>query len=256
MMKLSQYLGEKDKFKYKKNMQKGVSLITLVITIVVIIILAAMAFVGNDGTIDEATVATYRHELKDVEVSVSATRINNQKGGIGEEFKETGFYPIIIENPPENFVSFGADEIYGYIVDLENIENEETKKGKDYKKYIDLAAGQTITFGNEGKDNDVYIYDATGKVFYAKGLYVEGGVYFSDVLTKDAPDVTVQKYYDTGANIVELVISVEPVIPGANVTLKINDSIIAPEADGTYKYTATSNGIYIVRAEEAGDLFP
>ena len=31
-------------------------------------------------------------------------------------------------------------------------------------------AGQTITFGSEGKDNDVYIYDATGKVYNVSGL--------------------------------------------------------------------------------------
>lgn len=60
--------------------QKGVSLIVLVITIIVIIIIATISFVANDGTISEATIATYKHELKDVEVSVSQTRIRNQQG--------------------------------------------------------------------------------------------------------------------------------------------------------------------------------
>jgi hypothetical protein len=38
---------------------------------------------------------------------------------------------------------------------------------------------KTITFGKDGNDNDVYVYDATGKVYYAKGYYVEqGGILF------------------------------------------------------------------------------
>ena len=235
----------------KHTSQKGVSLITLVITIIVVIILASLAISGNIGTVDEATVASYKHELKDVEVGVSATRINNQKGGIGEEFKETGFYPIIIENPPENFVSFGEDEFYGYIVDLDYIDNEETKKGFDYKKYINAAADQTITFGKQGRDNDVYIYDATGKVFYAKGLYVEGGVYYSDVLTKDGPIISIEKIYNDALNVVELSITVTPVTDNpTNITLRINNSSITSESDGTYKYTATTNDTYLITAEE------
>ena len=85
--------------KDKKKFNKGVSLITLVITIVVILILAAIGVTAGLGAIDEAAIADYRNELKSVEVSVSARRINNQKGGIGEEFKEKGFKPVYIEKP-------------------------------------------------------------------------------------------------------------------------------------------------------------
>ena len=138
--------------KEKLKSQKGVSLIVLVITIIVVVIIATIALRSNDGAINEANIATYKHELKDVEVSVSQTRIKNQQGGIGEEYKETGFYPIIIENPPENFVSFSDDDYYGYIVDLNYVKNRESKNGYDYKKYMFGSENKTITFGKNGKD--------------------------------------------------------------------------------------------------------
>ena len=96
--------------KEKIKSPKGLSMITLVITIVVVVIIATISIVANLGTIDESAIADYRHELKNVEVSVSAVRISNQKGGIGEEFKEEGFYPVLIENPPQEFVSFEENE--------------------------------------------------------------------------------------------------------------------------------------------------
>lgn len=73
-MKKLKYFREK-----KPKREKGVSLIVLVITIIVMIILATIAFVANDETISETTIATYKHELKGVEVSVSQTRVKNQQ---------------------------------------------------------------------------------------------------------------------------------------------------------------------------------
>lgn len=237
--------------KEKLKSQKGVSLIVLVITIIVVVIIAAISLRSNDGAISEANIATYKHELKDVEVSVSQTRIKNQQGGIGEEYKETGFYPITIENPPENFVSFSDDDYYGYIVDLNYVKNKESKKGYDYKKYMFGSENKTITFGKNGEDNDVYIYDATGKVFYAKGFYVEGGVYYSDVLSQDGPIISVTKAYNEASNVVDMVIGITPVISEDEVTVRVNNSMGLDEKDEyIYDYTATSNGTYIITAEE------
>ena len=237
--------------KEKLKSQKGVSLIVLVITIIVVVIIATIALRSNDGAINEANIATYKHELKDVEVSVSQTRIKNQQGGIGEEYKETGFYPIIIENPPENFVSFSDDDYYGYIVDLNYVKNRESKKGYDYKKYMFGSENKTITFGKNGKDNDVYIYDATGKVFYAKGFYIDGGVYYSDVLSEDGPVISVTKVYNEASNVVDMVIGVMPVNEGDEVTVRVNNSMGLDEKDEyIYDYTATSNDTYIITAEE------
>lgn len=107
-------------------------MIVLVITIIVVVIIATIALRSNDGAINEANIATYKHELKDVEVSVSQTRIKNQQGGIVRNIRN-GFYPIIIENPPENFVSFSDDDYYGYIVDLNYVKIEKVKRAMTIK---------------------------------------------------------------------------------------------------------------------------
>ena len=249
--------------KLNKKSKKGVSLITLVITIVVIIILATIAISGNMGTVTDAELADYRHELKTVEVSVASVRIGNQQNGIGEEYKEVGFYPIIIENPPKNFESFTNGELhdfndgefYGYIVDLKTAKEDSVKRGKDYKKYTDYEANKekVLTFGERGKDNDVYVYDATGKMFYAKGIYADGGVYYSDELTQDGPIVNIEKKPDSNdehVTKVELIIEVIPVVSDSNMRVKLNGEVLNKEEDGKYRYMATKNGTYIVEAEE------
>ena len=47
-------------------------------------------------------------------------------------------------------------------------------------------------------------------MYYAKGLYAEGGVYFSDELIKEGPIITIEKNYDEDANVVNLVIKAKP----------------------------------------------
>lgn len=113
------------------------------------------------------------------------------------------------------------------------------------------SENKTITFGKNGKDNDVYIYDATGKVFYAKGFYIDGGVYYSDVLSEDGPVISVTKVYNEASNVVDMAIGVMPVNEGDEVTVRVNNSMGLDEKDEyIYDYTATSNGTYIITAEE------
>ena len=131
------------------------------------------------------------------------------------------------------------------------VKNRESKKGYDYKKYMFGSENKTITFGKNGKDNDVYIYDATGKVFYAKGFYIDGGVYYSDVLSEDGPVISVTKVYNEASNVVDMIIGVMPVNEGDEVTVRVNNSMGLDEKDEyIYDYTATSNDTYIITAEE------
>ena len=56
------------------------------------IILALITMEGSGIQIEEASTAEYKYELKGIEVTVSAQRTSNQLDGIGEEFKEKGFF--------------------------------------------------------------------------------------------------------------------------------------------------------------------
>ena len=240
----------------KRKAQKGISMLTLIITIVVIIILSLITLRGSGNSIDEAGLADYKYELKGIEVSVSSARVANQDAGIGEEYKEEGFYPVIIENPPEDFVGFegwdihgySGDECYGYVVDLENIKESGTKKGHDYDKYENYETEEkSITFGKDGKDNDVYIYDAIGKVYYAKGYYVEGGVYFSDSLIKEEDSIiSIVKEYNEEENNVNIIITIDEDVD----TVRVNGNVVPKDEKGNYTYTVDKNGTYEVTAEK------
>lgn len=69
----------KKKIKKKNRLQKGISMLTLIITIIAIIILSLIVLRGNGRTIDDAAIADYKYELKGIEVSVSSARVANQQ---------------------------------------------------------------------------------------------------------------------------------------------------------------------------------
>ncbi len=240
----------------KKKDSKGISMIALVITIITMVILASIAIVNHNDTMDEVKVADYRNELKTVEVNVSSYRLKNQIEGMGEDVHEKGFYKVKIENPPSDFVSFGEEDCYGYVVDLAKIEQVDVAKyGKEYLKYA--STEKEVIFGKRGTDNDVYIYDALGKVFYAKGLYIEDGVYFSDILTQEGPNIVVTKELVKDPNDENVVtgvtvkLEVIPTIQNDWIQLRIDDELQADTGNHKYEYTASKNGRIRVRAEES-----
>ena len=103
------------------RMSKGISMISLVITIVLILILAAVAFASSRSSIKNTNKSAYMQEISDVQELVSSQRISNQIYGNEEEQENKGFYKKRIVNPPESFVSFDENMITGYVVDLETI---------------------------------------------------------------------------------------------------------------------------------------
>ena len=147
--------------------KRGVSLISLVITIIVIIILASISL-NSMNTIDETSNSKVMQELSEVKKGTLTIRSINAKSGLDETTLNKGFIKVKVENPPDNFVSYDTDESTGYVVDLSVIEYEKLKNGQDYSK---LSSGDTIVFN----ESDVYVYDATLTIFYAKnGKHLEG----------------------------------------------------------------------------------
>lgn len=147
--------------------QKGVSLITVVITIVVIIIISAITIQSSSEIPDEAHYTKYKQTMKNVQTGVDEAKIKNAQKGTTEEKLTAGFKKVILENAPAKFVSFGAydEEITGYIVDLEKINYLEAEYGKAYTEY---ESGDKVKFG--AKESDVYVFDSEWTVYYVRGL--------------------------------------------------------------------------------------
>ena len=168
-----------------KKMQKGISMISLVITIIVTLILASIIFSSSNDSIDSAGRSIFVRELSLVQQATSEKRLDNQIYGTSEEQTNKGFYKSKIKNPPANFVSFSEEEIYGYVIDLSYTHVEDAEMGHDYARFAIDIESNLLEFGVD----DVYIYDAEGKVFYAKGYVTDDGIYYSKDETKFGPEI-------------------------------------------------------------------
>ena len=156
--------------------QKGVSLITLVITIIVIIILATITIQRSSDIPNEAHYTKYMQTMKDVQIGVENRKILNSRKGTTEEKLTEGFIEVTLENAPLDFASFDepGSPIKGYMVDLEEIGYDEAAYGKAYKEVIGDAS---LTFGEARYD--VYVFDAEWQVYYVKGLKYDGSMNYT-----------------------------------------------------------------------------
>ena len=175
--------------------KRGISMVSLVVTVVVLIILSLLAVYNSNNSIDNANKSSFMQELKDVEENVANKRITNQIYGTSDEQINKGFYKVRVANPPTSFVSFDKNALTGYVVDLELVQFDDSVRGQ---KYIEYKAGTTelVTFGKD----DVYVYDANGRVYYARGLEIESALYYSaEELNADGPMI-VSKMVNMAAN--------------------------------------------------------
>ena len=222
--------------------KRGVSLISLVITIIVIIILASISL-NSMNTIDETSNSKVMQELSEVKKGMLVVRSINAKSGIDEDTLNKGFIKVKVENPPDNFVSYDTDESTGYVVDLSVIDYEKLKSGQDYSK---LSSGDTITFN----ESDVYVYDASLKVFYAKnGKYLDGyGSDENNTSTRlNGPTIQVISTKDGNLHI-----EVTPAY-GGNILSVLVDGQKATTTDGkNFEYVVKSKESCTIIANEEG----
>ena len=222
--------------------QIGLTLITLVITIVVIIILAAIGFIATGNTLDEAVSIKFEQEISEVKKGVETIKLINSKQGIDEQTINKSFKKVLVENPPSNFISFDTDKLTAYLVDLDVIDYKKVKNGQAYK---DLNSGDTVTFD----EDDVYIYDKLGTVYYVKGICLEGdeNSYTIGGSELDGPYISAE---NTIGGTIE--ISVTPTNGGEISSVTVGGEIATKVSEGVYTIDVSENGSYIIIATEDG----
>lgn len=226
-----------------KNQQEGVTLITVVITIVVVIIIAAIGYVSSSKGLDEAISTKFQQEIAEVKKGVDTKKIINSKNGIEEEILNAGFKKIEVENPPKNFVSFDVGKNTAYLIDLDVIDYTKLKSGQEYK---DLISGDKVKFD----EDDVYIYDKKGTVYYVKGISIEGSekIYTINSEETEGPNVTAE---NTEGGIIS--ITVIPTKGGEISSVTVGGQMATKKSEGIYEIEVIKNGSYIVVATEEGN---
>lgn len=145
---------------------KGITLISLIITIISIIILASIAIFSSDSTPEYAIFSTFTEELDDIQTAVAIKRANGIANYDNENYD---FLKVELVNAPEKFKSFDEGRITGYLIDFSKLDFKPNGTG------LETLVGNVATF----KQNDVYVYDKNGTVYYVKGFENEGKIYFT-----------------------------------------------------------------------------
>ncbi len=232
-------------------------MMSLVITIVVIIIIAMITMSAGGRMPDEANYANFAEEVKNVEEGVQRARLNNAYKGDTEERINAGFKKVTLKNAPDEFQSFDTTGITvtGYVVDLGKIKYENAEFGKEY---------EIETSELEFKQDDVYVYDSTGTVFYVKGIYYQDEIIhrpFSDSVSgstssEDGPiisNIVISSGELADGTLTsakaKLTISAFPRY-GGKLTVMVRELIAEEQADGTFTTQVSRNGVYTVIATE------
>lgn len=146
---------------------KGISLITLVVTIMIMIILAAFVFYSQFKSMETAEYAKFVQEFGEVQKSVETVRLSNAKYSM--QSMNNGFKKVSVSGEiPDDFTTIVEGKKQAYLVDLNFIGCSALLTGKEYKNYEPEGDNlKTVIFGKD----DVFVYDAKGQLYYVRGFF-------------------------------------------------------------------------------------
>ena len=154
----------------------GISIITLVITIISIIILFAISIFAMFNTTDSAEKSKFYHTISEVQTATDIKRKQSyiissylNSSGLIEPFDE-----IDIINPIESFLdsNLSKEGVQGYLINLETLNISGSYIGNDFEN---TSNNKKAIFNQ----SDVFVYDKTGIVYYAKGYRIGDEIFYN-----------------------------------------------------------------------------
>ena len=167
---------------------KGVSLISLVITVAVILILTNVVIYNAADS------------LKTTKLSNMQADIENLRDRVSTYYAQYGIIPadmsIVYTNTSHiNSISEATDIGPFYVIDLAAMENITLYYGKDYER---IQKGEATTQEQINQLTDLYIINGTShNVFYVAGINSGDETFYTDYSADDADKVAIDlRYYD------------------------------------------------------------
>lgn len=230
---------------------------SLVVTIIIVIILATILIQTSSSLPGDATYVKFSEELINVESAIDTLRTQNAGKGDTKEKINAGFREVTLKNAPNDFESFDTvgTDVKGYLVNLKTIGYTNAEYGQSYDD------GKTVI---EFLKDDVYVYDATGTVYYVKGIEYKNekihtlleGMDLNMESTADGPYITnitiASGELSDGTKTsgkAKIIISAFP-RHGGDLTVMVKNIKAEKMPNGTYVAQVSRNGIYTVAVTE------
>ena len=141
--------------------EKGITLISLVITLAVIVILSFSISVNMDGLTQQSQKSKLDSDLTQIEEKIGQYYSKNKELPIINKYTATSNF--------ETSKNVNDGEDY-YVIDLGKIGNLELNYGKDYEVIKNTNIDNDVT-----QISDVFIINQTSQtVYYAKGITYNG----------------------------------------------------------------------------------
>ena len=170
---------------------KGISLISLTITVVVILILTSIILYNASN------------DVKISNLKALQSDIVNLQDKVASYYAQYGKIPAIKSNEYTNIgdienagvISSSVDTGKFYVIDLSAMENITLNYGKDYEK---VKNGEAQTSDQINDLKDIYIINETShNIFYVEGINLDNEQYYTNYSSKDIDKVAVNlRYYD------------------------------------------------------------
>lgn len=170
---------------------KGISLISLTITVVVILILTSIILYNASN------------DVKISNLSALQSDIVNLQDKVASYYAQYGKIPAITSNEYTNIddiknagvISSSVDTGKFYVIDLSAMENVTLNYGKDYEK---VRTGEAQTSEQINNLKDIYIINETShNIFYVEGIKLDNEQYYTNYSSDEVDKVAVNlRYYD------------------------------------------------------------
>ena len=169
----------------KLKNSKGVTLVTLIVTIIVLLIVSNVTIYSVKNNLGIEKLKNMQNDIENLSDKISA--YYNQYGTlpiIDEEYTNTN------EIKDAGLINKNVDKGKFYIIDLSALENLTLTYGKDFKNIKNTSDKNTL--------KDIYIINETShNIFYVKGIKLDDKMFYTnymeDQVDKEAVDI---KYVD------------------------------------------------------------
>lgn len=231
----------------EKN-NKGVSLPAVIIIIIVLVMLAYITMQNSTSIITKAEYADFLEEIKTIEDKSRVMQFGLSKEKFGSNtYEGLNYKKAKVIDPPWNFESFDEDGATGYVVDLETLSLNYIVRGRQ-----PFVEDGIVTFGQD----DLFIIDKNGKVFYTEAEDSGSGLYFNVDTKKPVdsrgPTIEYLDYSLINNNTeAEIIINVLP-IQGGNVSVYVGNKRAEDLGNNEFRATVRKTGVCYIHANEIG----